>query len=266
MTRAGLAATMMEEPGWDVLRPFTPGLDPVGALAQELVATANGLRLNWTVTRTRRALEDGDGSRAAVGMRMHVRSRPIATMRFAPDDRDSVRALFVSQAMLEEQLRHRLDQLRVKVEWGTTVTTTTQDTDGGPVEFADGARVRTGWLAGCDGAHSTVREAAGIDFPGDRSWSSSCWRTCAPTGIATAPRRRVSSTARACCRRSPCAARTTAVTCGGSWPMCQPSTGASTRLARFEQLLPERAGETQVRIRDAVWTSVFRIHSPIGGP
>ena len=31
-------------------------------------------------------------------------------------------------------------------------------------------------------------------------------------------------------------------------------------VARFEQLLPERTGETGVRIRDAVWTSVFRIH------
>ncbi|MGH3913765.1 MAG: TIR domain-containing protein [Pseudonocardiaceae bacterium] len=65
LVRAGLAATMMAEPGWDVLRPFTPGMDPVGALAQALVATANGLRLEWTVARTRRELSDGNGLRAA---------------------------------------------------------------------------------------------------------------------------------------------------------------------------------------------------------
>lgn len=64
LVRAGLAATMMEEPGWEVLRPFTPGLDPVGALAQALVATGNRLRLGWTVAHTRRELGDGNGLRA----------------------------------------------------------------------------------------------------------------------------------------------------------------------------------------------------------
>src|SRR5688500_20248242 len=31
-------------------------------------------------------------------------------------------------------------------------------------------------------------------------------------------------------------------------------------IARFARLLPERTGETDVRIEEALWTSVFRIH------
>ena len=100
------------------------------------------------------------------GMAMHVRGRPIATMRFAPDGSESVQALFVSQAAVEEQLRRRLGELGVEVEWGAEVTDVDQHTDGVTVGFASGPALRAGWLAGCDGAHSAVRGLAGIAFPG----------------------------------------------------------------------------------------------------
>ena len=32
--------------------------------------------------------------------------------------------------------------------------------------FADGGQRRVGWLVGCDGAHSRVRQLAGVGFPG----------------------------------------------------------------------------------------------------
>jgi 2-polyprenyl-6-methoxyphenol hydroxylase-like FAD-dependent oxidoreductase len=201
-----------------------------------------------------------------------------------------VQALFVSQAAVEEQLRRRLGELGVDVEWGTEVTGAWPDADGVTVEVAGGEPIRAGWLAGCDGAHSVVRELAGIGFPGvpvveqflladvhadwarDRS-TSAMWLHRDGLLIAIPMR--------------------DAAGAGDLWRLMAdvPATGArldaAVIVAGFEELLPARAGEHGVRIRDAVWTSVFRIqrrladtyqagrvllagdaahvHSPIGG-
>ncbi|MDX3006553.1 FAD-dependent monooxygenase [Kribbella solani] len=204
-----------------------------------------------------------DHSLAPVGMRMHVRSRPIATMRFAPDDRESVQALFVSQARIEEQLRARLVELGGRVAWSSTVAGVAHDTGGATVTFADGARMRAGWLVGCDGAHSTVREAAGIDFAGvpvveqflladvradwDRDRTASAGFFHRDGLLLAIPMRDADGK-------------------DDLWRLMADVPIADRRLddadivTRFDKLLPERAGEKGVRIRDAVWTSVFRIH------
>ncbi|WP_067471068.1 FAD-dependent monooxygenase [Nocardia amamiensis] len=202
-------------------------------------------------------------SLAPVGMRMYVRSRPIATMRFAPDDRESVQALFVSQALIEEKLRQRLAGLGVDIEWDRTVTAATQDADGVTVEFTDGTRLRADWLVGCDGAHSVVRDAAGIEFPGvpvveqflladvhadwdrDRSISAGFYHR---DGLLLAIPMRGNEDR------------------GDRWrlmadvPPADRHLSAEDIVGRFEEMLPERAGDAGVRIREAVWTSVFRIH------
>lgn len=202
-------------------------------------------------------------SLAPVGMRMYVRSRPIATMRFAPDERESAQALFVSQARIEEQLRQRLAELGVDIEWDRAVTAATQDAEGATVEFANGTRLRTDWLIGCDGAHSVVRGVAGIEFPGasvveqflladvradwdrDRSTSAGFYHR---DGLLLAIPMRGDDDR------------------GDRWrlmadvPAVDRHLSAADIVARFEELLPERAGETGVRILGAVWTSVFRIH------
>src|SRR5919107_5620425 len=58
--------------------------------------------------------------------------------------------VMMSQAEVEGQLRRRLAELGGRIEWAT------------PYAGADGAD----WVVGCDGAHSAVRKAAGIGFPG----------------------------------------------------------------------------------------------------
>src|SRR5262249_18353599 len=48
-----------------------------------------------------------------------------------------------------------------------------QDEDGVTVELADGTRLRSRYLVGCDGGRSTVRKLLGIGFPGEparREW------------------------------------------------------------------------------------------------
>ena len=44
-----------------------------------------------------------------------------------------------------------------------------QDDEGVTVELSDGERLRSRYLVGCDGAHSTVRKLLGVGFPGEPS-------------------------------------------------------------------------------------------------
>ncbi|GAA3620461.1 FAD-dependent monooxygenase [Nonomuraea rosea] len=77
--------------------------------------------------------------------------------------------LLVPQQLLEEDLGRRAAELGVEVRRGHTLTGLTQDDDGVrlDVEGPEGPyRMRTDWLAGCDGGRSVVRKLAGIAFPG----------------------------------------------------------------------------------------------------
>ncbi|MEJ3655351.1 FAD-dependent monooxygenase [Actinomycetes bacterium KLBMP 9759] len=76
--------------------------------------------------------------------------------------------LLVSQAEIEGELRRRLTELGVEVEWGRAVVASTQTADAVHVRLADGEVVDACWVVGCDGAHSVVRKSAGIGFPGVR--------------------------------------------------------------------------------------------------
>ena len=74
-------------------------------------------------------------------------------------------ALLISQADIEKALRDRFTALGGIVEWGMPLTGLTADPDGVTVRIGD-TEVRTGWLVGADGAHSAVRKALGVGFPG----------------------------------------------------------------------------------------------------
>ena len=79
--------------------------------------------------------------------------------------------LFVSQAETEALLGDHVSSRGVTIERGVTLARVEQDADvvRCVLEHADGReeRVSARYLAGCDGAHSTVREATGIAFEGD---------------------------------------------------------------------------------------------------
>ena len=74
--------------------------------------------------------------------------------------------VLVSQAEIESALRDRLTALGGAVEWGRTLADLRPDVGGVDVVLADGEALRADWVIGCDGAHSRVRGAAGIEFPG----------------------------------------------------------------------------------------------------
>ncbi|TCP57500.1 4,5-epoxidase [Tamaricihabitans halophyticus] len=230
-------------------------------------------------------------SLAPVGIRMHVGDKPISTMRFAPDARESVQALFISQAAVEAELRTRLHDLGVRVEWDNAVRAGHQDATGVTVELENGDTIRANWLAGCDGAHSEVRGLSGIPFPGvsvveqflladvhgewarDRSMSSGWFHR---DGMLLAmPMRTQDGQADDLWRLM------------ADVPMSDRRLSSEDIIARFDKLIPQRSGREGPRISDVVWTSVFRIqrrlvddyrrgrillagdaahiHSPIGG-
>ncbi len=74
--------------------------------------------------------------------------------------------LIVPQSGTEQVLEARVDELGVPVIRGAEVVGLTQDDDGVTVECAGGETIRAKYVVGCDGAHSTVRSLAGIDFVG----------------------------------------------------------------------------------------------------
>ncbi|WP_405682771.1 FAD-dependent monooxygenase [Streptomyces sp. NBC_01238] len=96
----------------------------------------------------------------------HVNGEPMARLKVGQRTKLVTRpGLVISQAEVEARLRRRLSDLGVEVEWGREVLAADQNSQGVTVRFADG-QVRADWLVGCDGAHSRVRKAAGIGFPG----------------------------------------------------------------------------------------------------
>ncbi|GAA2699580.1 FAD-dependent monooxygenase [Actinoplanes palleronii] len=83
-------------------------------------------------------------------------------MDFAVLDTPHPYTLALPQARTEELLEIRARDLGATVRRGCRVTGLTGD----GVELATGEVVAARYVAGCDGVRSTVRAAAGIDFPG----------------------------------------------------------------------------------------------------
>ena len=74
--------------------------------------------------------------------------------------------LIVPQSGTENVLGARVDDMGIPVVRGAEVVGLTQDADGVTVACADGTSIRTTYVVGCDGAHSTVRRLVGIGFEG----------------------------------------------------------------------------------------------------
>jgi 2-polyprenyl-6-methoxyphenol hydroxylase-like FAD-dependent oxidoreductase len=105
---------------------------------------------------------------------LHLDRRRTAEVRlgdFGTTDTRFPFILFVSQAETEAVLGDHLASVGVRMERGVELV----DATDGPTDVRcvlrhpDGReeQVRTRYLAGCDGAHSTVRKLAGIPFEGD---------------------------------------------------------------------------------------------------
>ncbi len=75
--------------------------------------------------------------------------------------------LGIPQPVTDRLLAERAAELGAQIRRGREVTGVEQDEDGVSVELADGTRLRSRWLVGCDGGRSLVRRLLGIGFPGE---------------------------------------------------------------------------------------------------
>ena len=91
----------------------------------------------------------------------------------APPGLDSSHSYLVGipQPVLVHLLEEHAIHVGAQVRRSTAVVGLEQDGDGVTVELADGERVRSHYLVGCDGSRSTVRTLLGVGFPGESSRS-----------------------------------------------------------------------------------------------
>jgi len=74
--------------------------------------------------------------------------------------------LALRQNHFERILADWVNELRAPISYGREVTGFEQDDSGVDIELSDGQSLRAAYLVGCDGGHSLIRKAAGIEFPG----------------------------------------------------------------------------------------------------
>jgi 2-polyprenyl-6-methoxyphenol hydroxylase-like FAD-dependent oxidoreductase len=118
----------------------------------------------------KRAVELG---KVAIGANMWANGRRTARIPLGDIGRDVSPypfLLILGQDDNERLLGERLHQENLEVEWNTELVGLSQDAEqvSAKLKQSDGTirEMKTSWVAGCDGAHSAVREMNGIPFVG----------------------------------------------------------------------------------------------------
>ncbi|WP_295121661.1 FAD-dependent monooxygenase [uncultured Leifsonia sp.] len=75
--------------------------------------------------------------------------------------------LGIPQTITDRLLEERAIGLGAHYRRGAELVRFEQDAEGVDVELADGSRLRSRWLVGCDGGRSLVRRLLGVGFPGE---------------------------------------------------------------------------------------------------
>jgi 2-polyprenyl-6-methoxyphenol hydroxylase-like FAD-dependent oxidoreductase len=86
-----------------------------------------------------------------------------------PDRLDTAHSyvLGIPQPTTDRLLAERAGELGVEIQRGRELVELSQDDQGVTVELADGTRLRSRYLVGCDGGRSIVRKLVGVGFPGE---------------------------------------------------------------------------------------------------
>jgi 2-polyprenyl-6-methoxyphenol hydroxylase-like FAD-dependent oxidoreductase len=75
--------------------------------------------------------------------------------------------LGIPQTTTERLLTEHATELGVEIRRGCELVGLSQDDHGVTAELADGTRLRSRYLVGCDGGRSTARKLLGVGFPGE---------------------------------------------------------------------------------------------------
>ncbi|WP_155337131.1 rifampin monooxygenase [Acrocarpospora corrugata] len=86
-----------------------------------------------------------------------------------PDRLDTAHSyvLGIPQTTTERLLTEHATEVGAEIRRGCELAGLSQDEDGVTAELADGTRLRSRYLVGCDGGRSTVRKLLGVGFPGE---------------------------------------------------------------------------------------------------
>ena len=86
-----------------------------------------------------------------------------------PDRLDTAHlyTLAIPQPTTERLLTEHAGELGADIRRDCELVGLSQEDDGVTVELADGTRLRSSYLVGCDGGRSTVRKLLGVGFPGE---------------------------------------------------------------------------------------------------
>ncbi|MGW5158564.1 rifampin monooxygenase [Nonomuraea wenchangensis] len=107
----------------------------------------------------------------AHGRRHPLRASLAGADRPAPAGLDTAHGylLAIPQTVTERLLAEHAAALGAEIRRGAELTGLSQDEHGVTAELRDGTRLRSRYLAGCDGGRSTVRKLLGVGFPGEPS-------------------------------------------------------------------------------------------------
>jgi 2-polyprenyl-6-methoxyphenol hydroxylase-like FAD-dependent oxidoreductase len=148
-------------------------LDADVIVVDRLTAGTNTSRAAAVNARTLEVLEGIDVSRRMVKsgliaprFTMRQGAQTLIPIDFAALPTKYPYTLMLSQASTEALLVERLAELGCEVVRPKALTRLSQDRDGVTASFDDGDSIRARFVVGCDGAHSTVRQQAGIGFAG----------------------------------------------------------------------------------------------------
>ncbi|WP_280234314.1 FAD-dependent monooxygenase [Nocardia cyriacigeorgica] len=101
--------------------------------------------------------------------RYFSRGKSVADVEFGPGSGNEAAPVIITQPAVESVMIDHLGGLGVAVEWRTALASLDDRGDAVDVVLDHDGRTEeltVSWVVGCDGAHSTVREAAGIAFEG----------------------------------------------------------------------------------------------------
>ncbi|MBB5802433.1 2-polyprenyl-6-methoxyphenol hydroxylase-like FAD-dependent oxidoreductase [Saccharothrix ecbatanensis] len=107
----------------------------------------------------------------ALGTRYPVGGFFAGITKPSPERLDTAHAyvLGIPQPLTDRLLTEHALELGVEIRRGCELVGLSQDDDGVTAELADGTRLRSRYLVGCDGGRSTVRKLLGVAFPGEPS-------------------------------------------------------------------------------------------------
>jgi 2-polyprenyl-6-methoxyphenol hydroxylase-like FAD-dependent oxidoreductase len=92
-------------------------------------------------------------------------------VKAAPERLDTTHpyVLGIPQPVTDRLLTEHAIELGAEIRRGSELVGLSQDDDAVTVELADGTRLRSRYLVGCDGGRSTVRKLLGVEFAGEPS-------------------------------------------------------------------------------------------------